>query len=334
MRDALQRVSSVQRLRALEAQGVIDARAFQRGVALTSAPATPEMWRRALRVYLVGLGIAMALSGVIFFFAFNWADFHRLGKLALVASGLVASASHAASQGLDTMRGKSAMLVATVLVGPFWVVFGQAYQTGADPWNLFALWAALTLPWVVGARFVGLWMLWLCIAVTALLLFWQQVVPRSWDLGPWLALALLFGGGWFAMVRGHASGRAWLGVRWARRVLASAYLGSLTISCAALVFDGATPARLLGLAIYVGTCFRLWQRQTSPERDVAILTAMAATVVALTTCALVKGIDGADFALMAFVLSITTGGQVAWMAKWLRGLHRGDVATPPSRGAS
>lgn len=334
MRDALQRVSTVQRLKALEGHGLLDARAVGRGVELSCAAATSEMWRRALSVYLTGLGTVMVLIGVVFFFAFNWAEFHRLGKLALVATGLIASAGYAASQGLDVMRGKAALLVATVLVGPLWVVFGQAYQSGADPWNLFALWAALTLPWVVGARFVGLWMLWLCIAVTALLLFWKQVVPRSWDLGPWLVLALVFGGGWLAMVRGYAGGRAWLGVRWARRVLAVAFLGSLTISCAALVFGEATPARLFGAGIYMAACARLWRRQRSPERDVAVLTAMAATVVALTTCVLLEALKGVDFIAMAFLLSLTSGGQVAWMAKWLRGLHRGDAPDASASEAS
>ena len=334
MPGALERVSSVARLRALQSQGLIDAQAFQRGVELAAQQATPEMWRRSLQRYLSALGIAMVLIGVVFFFAFNWAALHRFAKLALVALGVASSAGYAASQGLDAMRGKAALLVATVLVGPFWVVFGQAYQTGADPWNLFALWAGLTLPWVLGARFVGLWMLWLCIAVTALVLFWGQVVADAWGFGPWLALASLFGGGWLAMVRGRAQGASWLDVRWARRVLASGYLASLVVPSAALLFDEGTVTRLIGLGAYCATCVVLWRRRNASTRDLAVLTVMAATVAVLTACVLFKLLKGTDFIVVTLVMSVAIGGEVAWMAKWLRGLHRGDEPSPQPEEAS
>ena len=110
----------------------------------------------------------------------------------------LASAGYGSAVGLSRVAGKAALVAATVLVGPLWAVFGQAYQTGADPWNLFALWAALTVPWVVGARFALLWLIWIAIADTALVLFWDQTVPRSMEFGPWLALWVIHGGAWFA----------------------------------------------------------------------------------------------------------------------------------------
>ena len=133
---------SYDRLRALRDQGLLDDRAVARGVALATTSPDAASWCRAIDLYLLVLGSALCLAGVVFFFAFNWAGMHHFAKLGLVAAGVAGSASYAATRGLSRRSGQAALIAATVLVGPFWAVFGQAYQTGADPWNLFALWAA------------------------------------------------------------------------------------------------------------------------------------------------------------------------------------------------
>ncbi len=75
-----------------------------------------------------------------------------------------------------------ALFAAAVLVGPLLGVYGQTYQTGADPWGLFAFWALLILPWVVVAHFTALWILTIALLDTALVLYWIQVAssrPRT-----------------------------------------------------------------------------------------------------------------------------------------------------------
>src|SRR5690606_16273414 len=44
--------------------------------------------------------------------------------------------------------------LASVAVGGLLALVGQIYQTGADPWQLFLLWAVLLLPWLVLVRTV------------------------------------------------------------------------------------------------------------------------------------------------------------------------------------
>ncbi|NYT58541.1 GDYXXLXY domain-containing protein [Alcaligenaceae bacterium] len=44
--------------------------------------------------------------------------------------------------------------LASVTVGGLLALVGQIYQTGADPWQLFLLWAVLLLPWLVLVRTV------------------------------------------------------------------------------------------------------------------------------------------------------------------------------------
>ena len=43
-------------------------------------------------------------------------------------------------------------LGAAVLAGSALVVYSQVYQSGADPWELFASWTVLALPFVLAAR--------------------------------------------------------------------------------------------------------------------------------------------------------------------------------------
>ncbi len=58
--------------------------------------------------------------------------------------------------GPECTPGKAALLLATLLLGVFLALFGQTYQTGADPWQLFANWALLILPWEVAPVGEGL----------------------------------------------------------------------------------------------------------------------------------------------------------------------------------
>src|SRR5690606_26138167 len=105
---------------------------------------------------------------------------------------------------------------------------GQIYQTGADAWPLFLLWAALTLPWVALLRSVSLWLLCAALLNVALGLYLWAGVP-VW-LGPdepWALLgpAVLNAG---LLVLAERAGD-WLEDPWrlARRSAAAALLGAL-----------------------------------------------------------------------------------------------------------
>ncbi|WP_250163432.1 DUF2157 domain-containing protein [Psychrobacter sp. WY6] len=63
------------------------------------------------------------------------------------------------------------LLIASVITGSLLALFGQVYQTGADTWQLFFGWAVLIVPWVIIARFPALWLLWLELINTGLILY-------------------------------------------------------------------------------------------------------------------------------------------------------------------
>ena len=62
----------------------------------------------------------------------------------------------------------AALFCATLVLGGLLAFVGQTYQTGADAWQLFAVWAALALIWVSLSRSDWLWLLWVLIAATGL----------------------------------------------------------------------------------------------------------------------------------------------------------------------
>ncbi len=125
-------------------------------------------------VMLMAFGIALVLTGIIFFFAFNWASIPDLAKLALIEAGIILCAFGAWLLSRENLAGRLLLMAAAVLTGVFLAVFGQIYQTGADAWQLFALWAALITLWTLIGRFLPLWILWLGLINLAFYLWWDS----------------------------------------------------------------------------------------------------------------------------------------------------------------
>jgi uncharacterized membrane protein len=75
-------------------------------------------------------------------------------------------------------------LLALLAIGGLFAYFGQTYQTGADPWQLFALWAALALPLCLGARSDALWAPWAVVVATAITLWLHAHVGHRWGVEP------------------------------------------------------------------------------------------------------------------------------------------------------
>ena len=158
---------------------------------------------RALRHYLpIGmsvLGAALAGLGLVFWVAANWDALPRAGRFALLETGVAAALLGAWRFPVARMP---LSLLGFLACGGLFAFFGQTYQTGADPWQLFALWAALTLPLCLGVRHDVLWTAWVMVALTAAELYAQVQTNRFWwwsdrhisllgSLGAWLPSLLL-----------------------------------------------------------------------------------------------------------------------------------------------
>src|SRR5262249_50903036 len=144
------------RLRALARAGCMTDDALSRALALSTATPDATSWRRFLGRILLVLGSLLLVAGVVFFFAYNWSALSRLTRIALLEATVIAAALASLRLGLERLSGRILLAAAALLVGPLLAVYGQAYQTGADPYELFAGWALLILPWVGLARLAPL----------------------------------------------------------------------------------------------------------------------------------------------------------------------------------
>ncbi len=204
-------------------------------------------------------GAALISFGLILWIAANWTDIGRHGRFALVGGALVVAGVAGMAQHRLRVPGT---LVAFAAIGGLFALFGQVYQSGADPWQLFALWAALGLPLALAARHDVLFVPWTAVTFTAIPLWasamglrplqgGETTILASWALAYAVAALLL------------AIGRRWPGAtRFAFRLAMLLTLSLVTGQAAVVVIaEGlASLPALAGLALLAGTataCLRL-----------------------------------------------------------------------------
>lgn len=135
---------------------------------------SPRNWQVFLKWTCLGFGVAFFLTGVIFFFAFNWQYMHKFAKLGIVAGAIALAIGGSLIPRLNGAVRKSLLTVASVLTGVLFAVFGQIYQTGANAYNLFLGWMVFSFVWVAVARFPLLWLLYFILVNITWLLFLDQ----------------------------------------------------------------------------------------------------------------------------------------------------------------
>lgn len=154
----------------LAEKGILNSRQTQK--ALIEAGIIPEgiLWRKFITMLLLTLGVVFFLSGTIFFFAYNWYLMHKFIKLGSISIILCVSIAMGFIKGYDTLAGRISWISASVMIGVFLAVFGQIYQTGADAWQLFALWSLLMAGWAFVSIYPTHWTILMIIAEIAIIL--------------------------------------------------------------------------------------------------------------------------------------------------------------------
>ncbi|AMP00419.1 hypothetical protein CAter282_2561 [Collimonas arenae] len=180
--------------------GALDQQGYRQALrALHLAPDAARWRQLAARLLLIG-GVLCVLAGTLMLFASNWLAWPRLARVGAAETGWLALLVWAFMTRPDNQARRWALFAVATMTGIWLAVIGQAYQTGADAWQLFALWAALALPWALLANFAPLWGLWIVIVSLALQLWLPHAPWRSalsaWDpfdnanlplIGFWLA---------------------------------------------------------------------------------------------------------------------------------------------------
>ncbi len=202
----------------------------------------------------------------------------------------------------------------------------QTYQTGADPWQLFALWAALALPLCLGVRHDSLWTPWALVAMSAIALWVHAHVGRDWrvsaadlpyHLAAWGASLLMVFSLAPALSRYTGAGR------WSTRVAVT--LATLLITWTglfALFNKFPAPQFAVGLVLLGGTAAALCTRRF---HDTFALSAIALAINVLLVCGMVRWLldDGGDDPIFQMiVIGLVAAGLLALTVKVVIGVAR------------
>jgi len=312
-------------------QGAISPAEVARAVAQSGLYPTGRAWSVFLDRLLLWLGTLALVCGVLFFIAYNWAEMGRWLRFGLVQAALVIAIGvyvwcQQERQGQKKTQAKqpvarAALLAAALLLGVLLALFGQVYQTGADPWQLFFFWALLLLPWTLVARFDVLWVVWLGLLNLAWVLYWRtwgsalDVLLDS-DISLLLGLFVLNG---VALVVWELGARRWhwLACGWAPRLLALAGGVPVSMLMIALLDRGVTPLML----VYPGWLAMLYAAYRHWRPDLFMLAGGCLSLIAVVTLFLAQELlwqAGAGAFLLLAVVVLALGAVAVF---WLRRLQ-------------
>ncbi len=311
------------KLDALLSPHQLEAPAIEKALTLTGNRPGATEWRAFASRALGLAGIAALGAGLIFFIAANWQAMGVMGRFALLQMVLIICVGIAWWQAPKAPNITAATLIlATLASGTLFALFGQTYQTGADVYELFFIWALLTLPFAVAGMSGALWAVWWCILNVALALFCGWHGPDDfawglfdrWGLSKPTALMLPFGinlaGA--ALAYGAAQGRhAKAAPSWLLRLLLTFAFTYSTIACVLAVmpkniWHANRPEASLDLAVFVifaAVSIVVGFYTLRQKRDVFPIALIAAAMIVISTAVLIRLLGKPDIG-SAFMLAI------------------------------
>lgn len=300
-------------------------------------PPDGAQWRGFLDAATLWLGVALCAAAAVCFVAANWDAMGRFARLGLLEGALVAATLAAWRLGVSRPAGQAALALATVLLGGLLALVGQTYQTGADTWELFALWTALALPWTLAAGNTAQWLGWglllnLAIGLRLGLRTFDLPFPEAGVALPLGLIDLVLAAGWAAAGRWRSGLAESLGLGPSgARLLALAAIGLLTWSAMLHILDvprGGGPAiRAFAVATWAAATLAVSVVALRGRRDLPVLAMLMLGMIVVITSALSKALldthpRSGFFLLIAFAIV----GQAALAAIALRRLARGADA--------
>ncbi len=323
-------------------------RAYLRALQLAGLAPSKSDWLRYIDHFLVTTGALLIVAGITAFFAWNWADLSYMIKFALIQGGIAGTALLAWRLGIDSIGGSASLFSSAFLVGVLFAVFGQVYQTGADPYGLFIAWAALILPLAIIGRQAALWILFQTLLILALIMYWTQVVdpPDGWWqlsqlLGPlvWLSstlmnstlASLVFALNAVALIAWELAlnrNVAWVQGRTYPRVIGFGALIAVLIPTVVLVigasFGKGGNLGVISPVLYAAASVGAFYYYQFRRPDLLMLTMLVFGAILVLTTLFVRYMarDSGGILMLAILLI----GQVAGAAYWLRHVSRRWVA--------
>ncbi|MBL8512233.1 MAG: DUF2157 domain-containing protein [Betaproteobacteria bacterium] len=322
-----------QSIEQLAEQGYLPGPLFDRALTLAGIVPDGARWRQFLDRLLLIAGCTFIAAAIIFFIAYNWQEMGRFLKFGLLEAALVLSVAASIAWRNDPLRRQASLLLTVLLVGPLLALVGQTYQTGADTYELFLAWAALSLPWAFLAAWRPVWCWWVSIANAALWLYFAEVGLLGWWVPLIFAthhivLSLLTANALLLILAEWAGRRGWISGRFhtLERLLALLVIGAATFLHLLFLFERIGVPEWLWL-IALATYIIVWAAYRWGRLDVVILSMWATAVIVVILCTVGKQVlKGRDEAAGFLLLGILAIGLSAAAALWLRRLSQHAAA--------
>ncbi len=317
-------ISSRNQIIAFIEQGKIPAENIKKALEVVKVAPDAKSWRRFIDHLMLWLGgLALAFSA-LFFIAYNWNNLGRFVKFGMVEVFIVLAIAAHIKFADRAAAGKVFLVLATIFLGVLLALYGQTYQTGADPWQLFCNWALMIIPWVLVGRFPVLWVIWIVLINLSIVLYHQASRGGfGFMFGPdTQMLWVVFFFNTVVLIAWEVLSRSWdwLAERWAICLIGAA--GSLPATLLALhgILDrGGSALYLIPWMIWLAAIY-YYYRRVRPELFMLAVGCLSGLVVVVAFLAkhMLQDWAWAGFLFLAMVVI----GLGLGAAIWLRNVHR------------
>lgn len=296
-----------------------------------------QTWALFLEKMALLLGSALLGSGLICWVAANWADatvFQKLGGvqalfvLALIVAYVSAyRLKHAAD--IEFTAFAVAGGLAGVIVGALFALIGQIYQTGADAWELFLLWAAMLTPLLLAVRSVFLGLLLSVVLNVGLALYFALDARHifGWGGDAWLSSAMLMVALNFVLLLGWELSLAYIkdSCRVGPRACATAAVSWLAVATLAAFDTNLSIPAIIGPGLLVAGL--LYAVYAYGRRDAAMTYLAGLTACGLVAFGMLTQVESPEGLLaVVLVLLVLAGFVLRHLARqwWLAHASEGE----------
>ena len=274
----------------------------------------PRQWQYFVSQLLLWFGSVAIAFGLIFFIAANWQSMGHIAKFALVESAIVLAIIAYVKFYQNKVIRQASLLVAMLFVGGLMALFGQVYQTGADPWQLFFNWALLTTPWVFISRQSLMWLFWLALINLSISLY-QNTFCGFLNLGLTLFLLNTLA---FFLWQVAAFKINWLNKVWPLNVLAlvSGYFGLW------MFLEGLFDDKPLNILLWCLWAVAIYYVYRMRSLNMFMLAGWSLSILVVSNALVIRLFSDALNTFSFLVLTSLTIGLGTYLSMWLKGLSK------------
>ena len=294
-------------------------------------------WLQWLSRLLMFIGSILILSGVIYFFSFNWAQISSIAKLLIVELMISASIVCAYIFSLKKVTGQLFLFAASIFVGLFFVVLGQVYTSDSPAFLLFLSWSILIIGWTLISNFSPQWVLLILLVNIFLTIWWNEWVSPSNEMEFIIYILLMIFNGFILGLREYfASDKKmkWLRFRWIRILLTFLIFPIMLIPILTFIIsiNEATISIILSCVVGIFGHIVFYYVYRYKFKDLLVL-----AVTALSICIVIQvlgfevfgdliGItEGILFAIMGVIALLTFSYAVIVLRKIDKGMELSNV---------